>query len=83
MQDTSIEMTALLRMPWDPDRYSAFEIDPAILGTCAKILLLSIASHIGRAAALPSIYYSVPGPESNEHAELENNQYKHLCPTWH
>jgi hypothetical protein len=73
MPCTSIEMIAWLRMPSDPDRYSALDISSAILRTCAKILLLSTASHIERAAAPLPIYSSVLGPESNERAELVND----------
>ena len=73
MPCTSIEMIAWLRMPSDPDRYSALDISSAILRTCAKILLLSTASHIEQAAAPLPIYSSVLGPESNERAELVND----------
>jgi hypothetical protein len=71
MPYTSIEMTALRHMPLVPTWYSAPDIYCPTPGTCAKIPLLSIASHIERAAALPAIYFFVLGPESNEHAELE------------
>jgi hypothetical protein len=83
MPYTSIGMTALLHMPWDPDQHSTFDIYPAMPGPSTKILLWSIAFHIRQAAALRSIYSFVLRPESNEHTELENSQYKSLCPTRH
>ncbi len=67
---SSIETTAEKHMPLVPDRHSVLQTFPAILGPYAKMILLSIASHISEEVILLPICAFVIGPESNEHAEL-------------
>lgn len=73
---TSIETTAEQHMPSGPDRRSALHTYSATLGPCAKMILLSIASHISQASILLPICVFAIGPESNEHAELRVSQYE-------
>jgi hypothetical protein len=72
----SIETTAEQHMLLVPDRRSVLQTYPAIPGPCAKMILLSIASHISRAAIPHPICFFAIGPESNEHAELQHSQCK-------
>jgi len=67
----SIETTAEQHMPLGLDCCSALQTDPAILWTCAKMILLSIPSHISQASIPLPISAFVLGPESNGHAELQ------------
>ena len=71
---SSIEMTAKQHMPLVPDQYSALQTYPAILWPCAKMILLSIPSHISQELIPLPIYLFVLRPESNEHAGLQKSQ---------
>src|SRR5438445_13193286 len=72
----SIETTAKQHMPLVLDRHLAVQTYPPIVGPCAKMTLLSIASHISQAAVPISIYFFVLGPGSSAHAELWDSQFK-------
>ena len=76
MQYFSIEMTAEQHMPLVWDQHLALQTYPPIVGPCAKMTLLSIASHISQAAVPLPIYFFVLGPGSSAHAELWDSQFK-------
>ena len=73
---TSIGTTAAEHMLLVPNRRSALQTYPAILGPSATMPLLSIPSHILKGPVPLPIYFFVLGLGSSEHDELQDSQYK-------